>query len=60
MCGRYGRWSRRQRIEELLRIDPSGKPDFSSSQTRGCTSRAPTPAAPVLAIMGGILNDSLN
>jgi hypothetical protein len=28
MCGRYGRWSRRQRIEELLGIDPSGGPDF--------------------------------
>ena len=28
MCGRYGRWSRRQRIEELLDIDPSGGPDF--------------------------------
>ena len=24
MCGRYGRWSRRQRIEELLGIEPSG------------------------------------
>ena len=28
MCGRYGRWSRRQRIEELLGIEPSGDPDF--------------------------------
>ena len=28
MCGRYGRWSRRQRIEELLGIEPSGGPDF--------------------------------
>ena len=28
MCGRYGRWSRRQRIEELLGIDPSVGPDF--------------------------------
>ena len=28
MCGRYGRWSRRQRIEELLGIDPSGESDF--------------------------------
>ena len=28
MCGRYGRWSRRQRIEELLDIEPSGGPDF--------------------------------
>ena len=29
MCGRYGRWSRRQRIEELLRIEPSGLDDFT-------------------------------
>ena len=28
MCGRYGRWSRRQRIEELLGIEPSGLDDF--------------------------------
>ena len=28
MCGRYGRWSRRQRIEELLGIEPSGGDDF--------------------------------
>src|SRR4029453_17856114 len=28
MCGRYGRWSRRQRIEELLGIEPSGLNDF--------------------------------
>ena len=28
MCGRYGRWSRRQRIDELLGIDPSVGPDF--------------------------------
>ena len=28
MCGRYGRWSRRQRIEELLGIEPSADPDF--------------------------------
>jgi hypothetical protein len=28
MCGRYGRWSRRQRIEELLGIEPSANPDF--------------------------------
>jgi putative SOS response-associated peptidase YedK len=28
MCGRYGRWSRRQRIEELLGIAPSGLDDF--------------------------------
>lgn len=27
-CGRYGRWSRRQRIEELLGIEPSGLDDF--------------------------------
>ena len=30
MCGRYGRWSRRQRIEELLGIEPSGLDDFTS------------------------------
>jgi hypothetical protein len=29
MCGRYGRWSRRQRIEELLGIEPSGLDDFT-------------------------------
>jgi hypothetical protein len=29
MWGRYGRWSRRQRIEELLGIEPSGLADFS-------------------------------
>jgi putative SOS response-associated peptidase YedK len=29
MCGRYGRWSRRQRIEELLGIEPSGGADFA-------------------------------
>ena len=28
MCGRYGRWSRRQRIEELLGIEPSSLDDF--------------------------------
>ncbi|RPI08188.1 MAG: SOS response-associated peptidase, partial [Actinobacteria bacterium] len=28
MCGRYGRWSRRQRIEELLGIEHSGLDDF--------------------------------
>jgi putative SOS response-associated peptidase YedK len=28
MCGRYGRWSRRQRVEELLGIEPSGLDDF--------------------------------
>ena len=28
MCGRYGRRSRRQRIEELLGIEPSGLDDF--------------------------------
>ena len=28
MCGRYGRWSRRQRIEELLGIEPSGFDDL--------------------------------
>ena len=28
MCGRHGRWSRRQRIEELLGIEPSGLDDF--------------------------------
>ena len=28
MYGRYGRWSRRQRIEELLGIAPSGLDDF--------------------------------
>jgi putative SOS response-associated peptidase YedK len=28
MCGRYGRWSRRQRIEGLLGINPSDGPDF--------------------------------
>ena len=28
MCGRYGRWGRRQRIEELLGIEPSGLDDF--------------------------------
>ena len=28
MCGRYGRWSRRQRIEELLGIEPSDLDDF--------------------------------
>ena len=28
MCGRYGRWSRRQRIEKLLAIEPSGLDDF--------------------------------
>jgi putative SOS response-associated peptidase YedK len=28
MCGRYGRWSQRQRIEELLGIEPSGIDDF--------------------------------
>jgi hypothetical protein len=28
MCRRYGRWSGRQRIEELLRIEPSGLDDF--------------------------------
>jgi hypothetical protein len=28
MCDCYGRWSRRQRIEELLGIEPSGGPDF--------------------------------
>jgi putative SOS response-associated peptidase YedK len=28
MCGRYGRWSRRQRIEELLGIEPSGLDNF--------------------------------
>ena len=28
MCGRYGRWSRRQRIEELLGIEPSRSEDF--------------------------------
>jgi putative SOS response-associated peptidase YedK len=28
MCGRYGRWSRRGRIEELLGIEPSGFDDF--------------------------------
>src|SRR5262245_1054744 len=28
MCGRYGRWSRRQRIEELVGIEPSGLDDF--------------------------------
>jgi hypothetical protein len=28
MCGRYGRWSRRQRIAELLGIEPSGLDDF--------------------------------
>ena len=28
MCGRYGRWSRRQRIEELLGIEPFGLDDF--------------------------------
>jgi hypothetical protein len=27
-CGRYGRWSRRQRIEDLLGIEPSGLDDF--------------------------------
>jgi hypothetical protein len=27
MCGRYGRWSRHQRIEEILGIEPSGE-DF--------------------------------
>ena len=30
MCGRYGRWSRRQRIEELLGIESSGLDDFTS------------------------------
>ena len=29
MCGRYGRWSRRRRIEELLGIEPSGLDDFT-------------------------------
>jgi putative SOS response-associated peptidase YedK len=29
MCGRYGRWSRRQRIEELLGIESSGLDDFT-------------------------------
>ena len=28
MCGRYGQWSRRQRIKELLGIEPSADPDF--------------------------------
>jgi hypothetical protein len=28
MCGRYGRWSRRQRVEELLGIEPSALNDF--------------------------------
>jgi putative SOS response-associated peptidase YedK len=28
MWGRYGRWSRRQRIKELLAIGPSGLDDF--------------------------------
>jgi hypothetical protein len=28
MCGRYGRWSRRQRIEELVGIERSGLDDF--------------------------------
>ena len=28
MCGRYGRWSRRQRVEELLGIEPTGLDDF--------------------------------
>ena len=28
MCGRYGRWSRRQRVEELLGIEPSGLDNF--------------------------------
>ena len=28
MCGRYGRWSRRQRIEKLLGIEPSNLDDF--------------------------------
>jgi hypothetical protein len=29
MCARYGRGSRRQRIEELLGIEPSGLDDFT-------------------------------
>ena len=29
MCGRYWRWSRRQRIEELLGIEPPGLDDFT-------------------------------
>ena len=29
MCGRYGRWSRRQRIEEVLGIEPSGLDNFT-------------------------------
>jgi putative SOS response-associated peptidase YedK len=29
MCGRYGRWSRRRRIEELLGIEPPGLDDFA-------------------------------
>jgi putative SOS response-associated peptidase YedK len=28
MCGRYGWWSRRQRIEELLGMEHSGLDDF--------------------------------
>jgi hypothetical protein len=28
MCRRYGQWSRRQWIEELLGIEPSGLDDF--------------------------------
>ena len=37
MCGRYGRWSRRQRIEELLGIERSGLDDFTrrSANDRG-------------------------
>jgi putative SOS response-associated peptidase YedK len=29
MCGRCGRWSRQQRIEELLGIEPSGPDDLT-------------------------------
>jgi hypothetical protein len=44
MCGRYGRWSRRQRVEEVLVIEPSCLDDFSDSYNIPPASRRGLPA----------------
>src|SRR5512134_3029817 len=44
MCGRYGRWSRRQRIETLLGMEPSGLP-LPRGEGRAQAHRPPAGAA---------------
>jgi putative SOS response-associated peptidase YedK len=51
MCGRYGQWSRKQRLEEYLRLAPSGGGDLIARY-----NIAPGTHAPILRALGDRLD----